>query len=63
MKFLYSALPDPDFYVYVLIDDLHADLEGMVPVGVNSILNLQRRVPHVCNALYFQEMKTWNTLQ
>lgn len=28
MKFLYSALPDPDFYVYVLIDDLHADLEG-----------------------------------
>ena len=28
MKFLYSALPDPDFYVYVLFDDLHADLEG-----------------------------------
>ena len=28
MKFLFSALPDPDFYVYVLIDDLHADLEG-----------------------------------
>ena len=28
MKFLYSAIPDPDFYVYVLIDDLHADLEG-----------------------------------
>ena len=71
MKFLYSALPDPDFYVYVLIDDLHADLEGKFretvifmrgPVGVNSILNLQRRVPHLCNALYFQEMKTWNTL-
>ena len=71
MKFLYSALPDPDFYVYVLIDDLHADLEEsseilwflcVVPVGVNSILNLQRRVPHLCNALYFQEMKTWNTL-
>ena len=30
MKFLYSALPDPDFYVYVLIDDFHADLEGKV---------------------------------
>ena len=67
MKFLYSAIPDPDFYVYVLIDDLHADLEGkfrdtmilcVVPVGVNSILNLQRRVPHVYNALYFQEKKT-----
>ena len=28
MKFLYSALPDPDFYVYVLIDALRADLEG-----------------------------------
>ena len=30
MKFLYSALPDPDFYVYALIDDFHADLEGKV---------------------------------